>query len=478
MSVYRSKMHPAMRLLALPIGFLGMVLFLLNAPAKAQSSNYCNTNAGFTPEAHNSNDGQRFEDFSIPVDQFTRFSVNSPQVVNGSSWISGVFVQLQSSDSLNHHYRLYYSLTENTGDCRIGRIRVTWLHVKFGGTDTYCFNYDIGQTSSQAMALTPSSKAYGFGSDTDEVVLSNDCIGGTQYTTTFNTPWLGPRSQFLSPYNGIPYQISSNPRSKRRGSFTVTNAADSTESATFTCTQDRNPNYLHFSDTPGLFRPGTGEYFLRNTSSFGNVDLQFNYGGVNEQYAFVGDWNGDGINTPGVFRDGNFLLRNSNSTGFPDISLYFGITGDIPLVGDWNGDGIDTIGVYRPSTGVVYLRNSNTTGGAEIQFAYGSAGDIPIAGDWDGNGFDSIGVYRPSTGQFFLRNSNTQGVADLAFSIGTISGGAPVAGDWDGDGIDSVGIYKDQTFYLRNLNTTGVADIAFLFGAPGDRPLVGEWNGQ
>ena len=40
----------------------------------------------------------------------------------------------------------------------------------------------------------------------------------------------------------------------------------------------------------------------------------------------------------------------------------FGQPGDQPVAGDWNGDGIDTIGVYRPSTGQFLLRNSNTNG--------------------------------------------------------------------------------------------------------------------
>jgi hypothetical protein len=42
---------------------------------------------------------------------------------------------------------------------------------------------------------------------------------------------------------------------------------------------------------------------------------------------------------------------------------------------------VDTIGVYR--NGTFYLRNSNSIGFADIVFALGIPGDVPIAGNWD-----------------------------------------------------------------------------------------------
>jgi hypothetical protein len=65
----------------------------------------------------------------------------------------------------------------------------------------------------------------------------------------------------------------------------------------------------------------------------------------------------------------------------PDVALNYGNPGDKPLTGDWDNDGIDTIGVYR--NGQFMLRN-NTIGFAEIVFALGNPGDMPIAGNWDG----------------------------------------------------------------------------------------------
>ena len=61
----------------------------------------------------------------------------------------------------------------------------------------------------------------------------------------------------------------------------------------------------------------------------------------------------------------------------------FGNAGDKPAAGDWNGDGIDTVGIYR--NGLFFLTNSNTTGFADTIFALGNNGDFPISGNWNGS---------------------------------------------------------------------------------------------
>jgi hypothetical protein len=163
----------------------------------------------------------------------------------------------------------------------------------------------------------------------------------------------------------------------------------------------------------------------------------------------------------GIYRNGVWYLRNSNTGGNADTTFRYGNTaGDIPVVGDWNGDGIDTIGVYR--SGVFYLRNSNTNGIADLAFTYGQPGDIPVVGDWVGIGTDTIGIYRK--GVFYLRNSNTGGIADLTFGYGNIAGDIPVVSDWAGSGKDTIGVYRNGVFYLRNSNTNGIANLAFTYG--------------
>ena len=94
---------------------------------------------------------------------------------------------------------------------------------------------------------------------------------------------------------------------------------------------------------------------------------------------------------------GFFFLRNSNTAGQCDFAFQFGTAGQdyIPLAGDWDGDGIETIGLYDPVTGTFFLRNSNSSGPPDVTFTFGpiSPGNIqPIHGDWDGEFTTTVGV--------------------------------------------------------------------------------------
>jgi hypothetical protein len=75
----------------------------------------------------------------------------------------------------------------------------------------------------------------------------------------------------------------------------------------------------------------------------------------------VGDWDGNGTDTPGLVSGKWFQLRNSSSPGSADLVSKLGDGSGTPIAGDWNGDGIDTIGVVQGN--VWYLSNSNTAQG-------------------------------------------------------------------------------------------------------------------
>ena len=63
------------------------------------------------------------------------------------------------------------------------------------------------------------------------------------------------------------------------------------------------------------------------------------------------------------------------------------------MVGDWNGDGFDTIGLYDTTTGFFFLKNTNSGGSADIVvgFSVGGLTVYPIIGDWNGDGIDTPG---------------------------------------------------------------------------------------
>ena len=163
-------------------------------------------------------------------------------------------------------------------------------------------------------------------------------------------------------------------------------------------------------------------------------------------------------------------------------SFYYGNPKDVPFMGDWDCDRVGTPGLYRQADGFAYLRNSNTQGNAEIRFFFGNPSDIPLAGDFNGDGCDTLSLYRPSTQEFFIvnklgENEGGLGAADFSFLFGN-PGDKPVVGDWDGDGIDEVGLYRESTglFYWRNTLDAGIASGEILFGDPGDRFVAGDWG--
>jgi hypothetical protein len=176
---------------------------------------------------------------------------------------------------------------------------------------------------------------------------------------------------------------------------------------------------------------------------------------------------------------GEWHLSNSAT----DVtSFYYGNPGDVPFMGDWDCDGVDTPGLFRQSDAFAYLRNSNTQGNAEIRFFFGNPSDVPLAGDFDGDSCDTLSIYRPSEQRFYIvnklgENEGGLGAADFSFLFGN-PGDKPVVGDWDGDGIDEVGLHRESTgfFYWRNTLDTGIASGEIFFGDPGDRFVAGDWG--
>ena len=236
-----------------------------------------------------------------------------------------------------------------------------------------------------------------------------------------------------------------------------------------------NTNTRIDADTTGVFRPGNGALYLKNSNTTGFADIQINYGIAGDS-PVVGDWDGNGTDTIGVYRNGVFYLRNSNTIGIADVYFSYGSPGDQPVAGDWNGDGLDTIGVYRSSTFTFYLRDSSSSGPPDHILQLGMPGDIGLAGDWTNKGFDTVGVFRPSNGALYLKNTNATGTADIQINYG-LPGDKPITGDWNNDGIDTIGVYRKGIFYLRNSNTAGGADLVFGLGISGDMPIAGNWDG-
>ncbi len=229
--------------------------------------------------------------------------------------------------------------------------------------------------------------------------------------------------------------------------------------------------------TVGLVDPTQGRWYLRDGLG---ATTSFFYGNPGD-VPFMGDWNCDGVDTPGLYRqsDGFVYLRNSNSVGVADREFFFGNPGDVPVAGDFDGDGCDTVSIYRPAISRFYVINtlgsrSQGLGAAEFEFTFGDPGDRPLVADLDGDGADEVALHRPSTGLVFYRNDLGHGTADVSFTFGD-PGDHVFAGDWDRDGVATVGVFRPgpAQFLLRNANAAGQADVLFSYGGGYLLPVAG-----
>jgi hypothetical protein len=182
-------------------------------------------------------------------------------------------------------------------------------------------------------------------------------------------------------------------------------------------------------------------WYIKNTNRGGGADL-VGYLGRRQHDRFLAcDWNGDGRETPGVFRSGTWIVSSAPNGGGPLTIFSYGRGTDIPICGDWNRNGRDTPGIVRD--GQWHLRNSLSGGPGQISFAYGrvTRGDIPLVGDWNRDGRDTPGIVRD--GQWHLRNSHTGGPGQISFTYGRVTrGDIPLVGDWNRDGVSTAAVVR------------------------------------
>ncbi len=189
----------------------------------------------------------------------------------------------------------------------------------------------------------------------------------------------------------------------------------------------------------------------------------------------MGDWNGDGLKTPGYYAGGIFFTTNLlNPTQSSDWDgTWFGWTTRPVVAGRFAGSDHDCVGVvdsgYFPPYGTAFALYytcdfSQINPPKDFQWLsivlpdnQGFSGTHQFeTGDFDGDGYDSVAVRR---GAFIAYTNVSPGAGHAAFAYAQYWGypdlsseGEFVSGDWDGDGLDNFGVYypTSHLFYRRH----------------------------
>ncbi|QDU64554.1 hypothetical protein Pan216_54440 [Planctomycetes bacterium Pan216] len=267
-------------------------------------------------------------------------------------------------------------------------------------------------------------------------------------------------------------------------------------------------------DGIGVYRPSAAE-FVFNTSNVFDFDANefftIGFGVVGDQ-GFVGDFTGDGMINVAVYRDNGpndpgFFIINTSPISidlFDPLAFVttpvIGNGDEVPFAGDWDGDGDDDLGLYRNADS-----NFATINLAEI--APGQTGEV------------ALGIVRnivfgnpssptnptdpPAVGNFndsFVADQigfGAQGTLDMAdvdiaslpagdsdvfaffnpdpFVFGT-TGDQQLNGNYSGDesGLDQRSVHRSSTATFSIASDT---DVNLVFGLVGDQGLTGNWVG-
>jgi hypothetical protein len=336
-----------------------------------------------------------------------------------------------------------------------------------------------------------------------DLVVTGDTFGSPSshsYRQVYFTPLNGTKGSFRTlwseQYHAPLATVTPSPTNTLQPTHTPTLTRTSTSTSTYTPTRTltrtatptrtNTPTHTPIptrADTIGTFKENI--FHLRHSNTAGPAELSANMRSViglaTGDLPIVGDWNGDAVDTVGVYRSstGFFFLSSSNTVPDALYQVLLGNPGDTPFAGKWRADMVgDGIGVFRPSNGILYQKRELTSGFADYFAVFGNPGDTGFAGDWDGNGLDSIGVYRPSNTTWYMtNNSEPSGItfADISF-VWNIGGNTPVVGDWNGDRFTTVGYFTGTMFVLHSTLATTGADTVFAYGATGQLPVAGKWT--
>ncbi|HLM61072.1 MAG TPA: FG-GAP-like repeat-containing protein, partial [Pyrinomonadaceae bacterium] len=225
---------------------------------------------------------------------------------------------------------------------------------------------------------------------------------------------------------------------------------------------------------------GTSRSRIIRLNADGTLDATFNPGAGLNGLIYTLASQADGK----LLAGGNFTIYNN--VGKISIVRLLNASAPTRPQFDFDGDRRSDISLFRPSNGNWYILPSQTS--AFYGFPFGQAGDQIAPADYDGDGKTDVAVFRdsiPGAGNFayfYILNSADNSFRAVQFGA---TGDFPMAGDWDGDGKADLAVYRAASsaggqsfFYYRPSSQPTVNFNTIPLGTAGDKPLLGDFDGD
>ncbi|MDD5482874.1 MAG: hypothetical protein PHP98_04405, partial [Kiritimatiellae bacterium] len=223
----------------------------------------------------------------------------------------------------------------------------------------------------------------------------------------------------------------------------------------------------------GIYVPSYSLWYVWLTS---RGHGEYGYLGGPDFMAAQGDFDGDSLTDPAVYRatDG-YWLGGFSSCQYALYEIYLGGAGYLPLPADYDGDSLADPAVYNQRTGL-WIFSLSCIGYECITGSFGCSGLTAAPADYDGDGITDPAIYNPETAEWQILLSGSlesQGHHTLwAGTAGNI-GGLPVPADYDGDGLSDLAVYHQATGVWEGLlSAYGYCLISGGFGGPDYLPII------